>query len=65
MRLGNEFNGGFPMIDIRKEEPADQEAVRQINDIAFVQGSEVAIVDKLRKSCKTIVRLWLSIRILS
>ena len=53
------------MIDIRKEEPADQEAVRQINDIAFVQGSEVAIVDKLRKSCKTIVRLWLSIRILS
>ena len=40
------------MIDIRKEEPADREAVRRINEIAFEQGPEAAIVDKLRKSCK-------------
>ena len=52
MKQGNEFNGSFPMIDIRIEEPADQEAVRQINEMAFAQGPEAAIVDKLRKSCK-------------
>ena len=52
MKPGNECNGSFPMIDIRKEEPADQEAVRQINKVAFEQGPEAAIVDKLRKSCK-------------
>ena len=40
------------MIDIRKEEPADREAVRRINEIAFEHGPEAAIVDKLRKSCK-------------
>ncbi|MCG8343047.1 MAG: N-acetyltransferase, partial [Chlorobiales bacterium] len=40
------------MIEIRKEEPADQDAVRRINEMAFEQGPEAAIVDKLRTSCK-------------
>ena len=40
------------MIEIRKEEPADQGAVHRINEIAFEQGPEAAIVDKLRTSCK-------------
>ena len=52
MKPGNECNGSFPMIEIRKEEPADQDAVRRINEIAFEQGPEAAIVDRLRKSCK-------------
>ncbi len=52
MKQGKEFSRSFPMIEIRKEEPADQDAVRRINEIAFEQGPEAAIVDRLRKSCK-------------
>ncbi len=40
------------MIAIREERPHDLEAVRRINEIAFEQGPEVAIVDELRKSCR-------------
>ena len=40
------------MIEIREEVSSDLDAVRRINEIAFEQGPEAAIVDKLRKSCK-------------
>ena len=40
------------MIEIREEQYSDQDAVRRINEIAFEQGPEAAIVDKLRTSCK-------------
>ena len=40
------------MIEIREEMSSDLDAVRRINEIAFEQGPEAAIVDKLRKSCK-------------
>ncbi|MCW8795692.1 MAG: N-acetyltransferase [Chlorobium sp.] len=40
------------MIEIREERPSDLDAVRRINEMAFEQGHEAAIVDKLRKSCK-------------
>ena len=39
------------MIEIRRERPEDQAAVRQINDAAFEQGPEAALVDKLRGAC--------------
>ncbi|MGD9009474.1 MAG: N-acetyltransferase [Desulfobacteraceae bacterium] len=39
------------MIEIRKERPEDQAAVRQINDAAFEQGPEAALVDKIRGTC--------------
>ncbi len=39
------------MIEIRTEEPKDQNAVRRINDAAFENGPESAMVDKLRTSC--------------
>lgn len=40
------------MIEIRKEEPQDMDAVRQLNLAAFDNGPEAALVDKLRASCK-------------
>ncbi len=52
MKQGNEFNKGFLMTEMREETFSDQDAVRRINEIAFEQGHEAAIVDKLRKSCK-------------
>lgn len=40
------------MIEIRKEEPKDQDAVFHLNLAAFDNGPEAALVDKLRASCK-------------
>lgn len=39
------------MIEIRKETPADYAAVRRLNEIAFENGPEAALVDKLRTVC--------------
>jgi putative acetyltransferase len=43
--------GELSMIKIRKEVPRDQAAVYHINELAFENGSEAALVDKLRISC--------------
>lgn len=40
------------MIEIRKEEPGDCDAVRSLNQAAFDNGPEAALVDQLRESCK-------------
>ena len=40
------------MIEIRKEESRDQDAVRHLNLAAFDNGPEAALVDKLRTSCE-------------
>jgi len=40
------------MTQIRKEEPYDQAAVHHVNEIAFENGPEAALVDKLRISCE-------------
>jgi putative acetyltransferase len=40
------------MIEIRKEEAKDHEAIHQLNLIAFENGPEAALVDKLRASCE-------------
>lgn len=40
------------MIDVRKEEPTDQDAVRRLNLAAFDNGPEATLVDRLRTSCK-------------
>lgn len=40
------------MIEIRKEEPRDREAVRQLNLAAFDNGPEANLVDRLRTLCK-------------
>jgi putative acetyltransferase len=40
------------MIEIRKEEPKDQESVHHLNLAAFENGPEATIVDKLRDSCE-------------
>jgi len=40
------------MIRIREEEPYDQAAVKHINEVAFENGPEAALVDKLRISCE-------------
>lgn len=42
----------FPMIEIRREEPRDQDPVHRLNLAAFDNGSEAAVVDKLRASCE-------------
>ena len=52
MKQGDEFNKGFLMTEMREETFSDRDAVRRINEIAFEQGPEAAIVDRLRKSCK-------------
>lgn len=39
------------MIEIREEEPGDQAAIRLVNEAAFENGPEAAIVDKLRAFC--------------
>ena len=51
-RENKEVNRDSQVIEIREEQYSDQDAVRRINEIAFEQGPEAAIVDKLRKSCK-------------
>ncbi len=40
------------MIEIRKEEPKDQDAVYHLNLNAFDNGPEATLVDKLRVACK-------------
>jgi putative acetyltransferase len=40
------------MIEIRKEEPQDRDAVHNLNLAAFDNGPEAALVNKLRASCK-------------
>ena len=40
------------MLEIRPEEPQDQDAVRSLNLAAFENGPEAALVDALRRSCK-------------
>lgn len=45
------------MIIIRDEQPEDVDAVRAINDAAFGQSTEGAIVDALRASCAPFVSL--------
>jgi putative acetyltransferase len=40
------------MIEIRKEESRDREAVRQLNLAAFDNGPEAGLVDRLRTLCK-------------
>ena len=40
------------MIEIRKEEAKDREAIHQLNSIAFDNGPEAALVDKLRITCQ-------------
>ena len=39
------------MIEIRREEPCDHSAIRNLNEVAFDNGPEAAVVDKLRASC--------------
>ncbi len=39
------------MIEIRKEESKDRDAVHHLNLIAFDNGPEAVLVDKLRASC--------------
>jgi len=43
------------MIEIRKEESKDRDAVHHLNLIAFDNGPEAVLVDKLRASCKEYV----------
>lgn len=40
------------MIEIRREESKDRDAVNHLNSIAFDNGPEAALVDELRASCK-------------
>jgi putative acetyltransferase len=40
------------MIEIRPEEPQDQNAIHRLNLAAFENGPEAALVDALRSSCK-------------
>jgi len=40
------------MIEIRKEEYKDRDAVHQLNAAAFDDGPEAALVDRLRASCR-------------
>ncbi len=43
------------MIEIRKEESRDHEAIHQLNLIAFDNGPEAVLVDTLRASCEEYV----------
>ncbi|SDB60573.1 putative acetyltransferase [Desulfonatronum thiosulfatophilum] len=40
------------MLEIRQEDPQDQNAVQSLNLAAFENGPEAALVDALRSSCK-------------
>ncbi|MCG7894615.1 MAG: N-acetyltransferase [Candidatus Thiodiazotropha taylori] len=40
------------MIEIRKEEAKDRDAIHQLNSVAFDNGPEAVLVDKLRNSCQ-------------
>ena len=45
------------MIEIRKEEQKDHDAVRKVNDLAFGQPDEGRIVDNLRMACQNEISL--------
>lgn len=45
------------MFSIRKEEPGDVTAVRKVNELAFGQAQEAAIVDRIRERCETVLSL--------
>ena len=45
------------MIEIRDERPGDSDAIRVVNDAAFGQPAEGAIVDALRNACDRLVSL--------
>ena len=45
------------MIEIRDEQPGDADAIRAVNDAAFGQATEGAIVDALRNACDRLVSL--------
>jgi putative acetyltransferase len=45
------------MISIRREEPGDVTAVRRINELAFGQPQEAAIVDRIRARCDNVLSL--------
>lgn len=45
------------MVEIRKEEQKDWDAVRAVNDLAFAEQTEGLIVDKIREACKETVPL--------
>lgn len=40
------------MIKIRKEEEGDRDAIHHLNSVAFDNGPEADLVDRLRASCK-------------
>lgn len=40
------------MLEIRKEEANEREAIHQLNSIAFDHGPEAVLVDKLRITCQ-------------
>lgn len=40
------------MIGIRREEAKDRDAVRHVNELAFDNGPEATLVDKLRAACE-------------
>ena len=40
------------MIDLRREQPQDQDAVRHVNTLAFESKEEALLVDRLRSSCE-------------
>ncbi len=45
------------MALIRKEEPADIDAVRRLNELAFGGPLEAGIVDRLRERCEDLISL--------
>lgn len=45
------------MLTIRKEQPKDIDAIRQVNEEAFGQPQEAALVDTLRESCEVFLSL--------
>ncbi len=45
------------MIEVRKENSNDYEAVRIVNNLAFGQHEEGNVVDKIREACEEIISL--------
>ena len=45
------------MTLIRREEPADIDAIRRVNELAFEGPTEAGIVDNLRERCEDLVSL--------
>ena len=45
------------MVEIRREQPEDVIEIRNVNDRAFGQPNEGAVVDQLRRACEGLVSL--------